>query len=50
VIGDYQGVRDAVRDGLVAMLAGKRSPGEALGDAQREADAAIEAYNRRVGG
>jgi sn-glycerol 3-phosphate transport system substrate-binding protein len=49
VIGDYQGVRDAVRDALTAMLEGKLEPADALRQAQRDADAAIEAYNRRVG-
>ena len=35
VIGAYQGVRDAVRDGLVAMLGDGVSPEEALARAQR---------------
>jgi sn-glycerol 3-phosphate transport system substrate-binding protein len=50
VIGNYQGVRDAVRDGLTAMLAQHKSVDEALADAQRNADAAIQEYNSRVGG
>lgn len=49
VIGDYQGVRNAVRDGLTAMLTQGRPPKEALELAQRKADAVIEEYNRRVG-
>jgi len=49
VIGDYQGVRDAVRDGLTAMLAQDKSPEEALARAQAAADAAIREYNARVG-
>ena len=49
VIGDYQGVRDAVRDGLTAMLAQGKSPQEALAQAQSAADAAIQEYNTRVG-
>lgn len=49
VIGDYQGVRDAVRDGLTAMLAQDKSPEEALTQAQADADAAIEDYNSRLG-
>ena len=50
VIGDYQGVRDAVRDGLTAMLDAGKSPAEALKQAQRDADVAIAEYNARVGG
>lgn len=49
VIGDYQGVRNAVRDGLTSMLTQGVSPQEALEAADRKADAAIEEYNRRVG-
>jgi sn-glycerol 3-phosphate transport system substrate-binding protein len=49
LIGDYQGVRDAVKDGLLEMLTRGASPEDALRKAQREADAAITAYNRRVG-
>lgn len=46
-IGDYQGVRDAVRDGLDAMLRGK-TPAAALKQAQAAATAKIQAYNSRV--
>ncbi len=49
LIGDYQGVRDAVKDGMLSMLTGGLSPTAALQKAQREADAAIKAYNDRVG-
>jgi sn-glycerol 3-phosphate transport system substrate-binding protein len=50
VIGDYQGVRDAVTRGLEAMLSGQLTPAEALAQAQADADAAIAEYNDRVGG
>jgi ABC-type glycerol-3-phosphate transport system substrate-binding protein len=50
VIGDYQGVRDAVRDGLDRMLTQGQSPKEALAQAAREATAAMTAYNERVVG
>ena len=49
LIGDYQGVRDAVRDGMLSMLTAGLSPTAALQKAQREADAAIKAYNDRLG-
>ena len=49
LIGDYQGVRDAVKDGLLSMLTGGLSPAQALAKAQSEADDAIGAYNDRVG-
>ena len=49
LIGDYQGVRDAVKDGMLSMLTGGQSPVQALAKAQREADTAIRAYNDRVG-
>jgi sn-glycerol 3-phosphate transport system substrate-binding protein len=49
LIGDYQGVRDAVRDAMDAMLGG-RSPEAALAEAQRVATTRIKAYNERVGG
>jgi len=50
VIGDYRGVRDAVTEGLVAMLSGGRTPAQALRGAQSAADAAVRAYNERIGG
>ncbi len=49
VIGDYQGVREAVRDALTRMLTSDLSPKQALRQAQRDANAAIEEYNDRVG-
>jgi sn-glycerol 3-phosphate transport system substrate-binding protein len=49
LIGDYQGVRDAVRDGLDAMLQGA-SPEAALEAAHDGATEAIQAYNERIGG
>jgi sn-glycerol 3-phosphate transport system substrate-binding protein len=50
VIGDYQGVRDAVVDSIVRMLTKGLSPAEAVKDAQRVATERIQAYNARVGG
>lgn len=49
VIGAYQGVRDSVRDALVAMLSEGLSVREAMARAQRGADRAIRDYNTRVG-
>jgi sn-glycerol 3-phosphate transport system substrate-binding protein len=49
VIGDYQGVRDAVTRALEGMLDGDLAPAAALEQAQAEADEAIAAYNERVG-
>jgi sn-glycerol 3-phosphate transport system substrate-binding protein len=49
LIGDYQGVRDAVKDGMLSMLTGGLSPAAGLQKAQREADASIKAYNDRLG-
>ncbi len=49
VIGAYQGVRDSVRDALVAMLGEGLSPDEAMARAQKGADRAIEDYNTRLG-
>ncbi|HET9730491.1 MAG TPA: ABC transporter substrate-binding protein [Acidimicrobiia bacterium] len=49
LIGDYQGVRDAVKDGLLSMLTGGLTPDAALAKAQHQADAAIKAYNDRLG-
>jgi len=49
VIGAYQGVRDAVRDGLVAMLGDGIAVKAALARAQRGADRAIRDYTARVG-
>jgi len=49
VIGDYQGVRDAVLDAEQQMFGGM-SPSAALKLAKQEANAKIEEYNSRVGG
>jgi sn-glycerol 3-phosphate transport system substrate-binding protein len=49
VIGDYRGVRVAVRDALTRMLLGDQSPKAALRQAQRDADDAIAEYNERIG-
>ncbi len=49
VIGAYQGVRDAVRDALVAMLANGLSVDAAMARAQKGADTAIRDYNTRIG-
>jgi sn-glycerol 3-phosphate transport system substrate-binding protein len=49
LIGDYQGVRDAIKDGMLSMLTGGASVEEALREAQTKADAAIGAYNQRIG-
>jgi sn-glycerol 3-phosphate transport system substrate-binding protein len=50
VIGDYQAVRDAVRDGLDRMLTEGQSPKAALEQTEREATDAIQSYNERVVG
>jgi sn-glycerol 3-phosphate transport system substrate-binding protein len=49
LIGDYQGVRDAVKNGLVTMLAGEGTVDAGIDRAQQEADAAISTYNERIG-
>jgi sn-glycerol 3-phosphate transport system substrate-binding protein len=49
VIGAYQGVRNAVRDGFVRMLTEGLTPKAAIREAQDEATKAIEEYNTRVG-
>jgi sn-glycerol 3-phosphate transport system substrate-binding protein len=50
LIGDYDGVRQAVTNGLTAMIVKHASPKDALARAQREADKAIADYNARVSG
>jgi sn-glycerol 3-phosphate transport system substrate-binding protein len=50
LIGDYQGVRDSVKDGMSAMLIQNETPEQALQLAQREATQKIQTYNARVGG
>jgi len=49
VTGDYMGVRDAVRDALTAMFVDGLAPSKALNQAQRNATAAIDEYNERIG-
>jgi sn-glycerol 3-phosphate transport system substrate-binding protein len=49
LIGDYQGVRNAVADGLEQMVANKASPKNASSFAQNEANTAIQNYNSRIG-
>lgn len=49
LIGDYQGVRNAVADGLEQMVANKASPKAAASFAQNEANTAIQNYNSRIG-
>ncbi len=50
VIGDYQGVRDAVLAGMQEMFTRNVPPAQALAGAAEAADAAMTAYNQRVGG
>jgi len=49
LIGDYQGVRNSIRDGMVRMLSGHLSPSAAAQSAESEANADISAYDQRVG-
>lgn len=49
VIGDYQGVRDAVRNSWESMFSNGVAPAAALAAAAKNATAAIQAYNARVG-
>ncbi len=49
LIGDYQGVRNSVTDGLVQMLSSGQTPAAAAGIAEREANTAIGNYNTRIG-
>jgi sn-glycerol 3-phosphate transport system substrate-binding protein len=49
LIGDYQGVRDAVKNGLLAMLTAGVAPADALRRAQQQADASIREYDERLG-
>lgn len=49
LIGDYQGVRNSVTDGLVQMLSNGQSPSAGAAIAEREANATISAYNTRIG-
>lgn len=49
LIGDYQGVRNAVADGLEQMVANGMAPSSAAQFAEGEANTAIQNYNARVG-
>jgi len=49
LIGDYQGVRNAVTDGLVQMLSNGQTPAAAATLAEREANTTIANYNARIG-
>ncbi len=49
LIGDYQGVRNAVADGLEQMVANGMSPQAAASFAENEANTAIQNYNSRIG-
>jgi len=49
LIGDYQGVRNAVTDGMVQMLSNGRTPQAAAALAESEANASIGSYNARIG-
>ena len=49
LIGNYQGVRNAVADGLEQMAANGASYKSAANFAQGEANTAIQSYNARVG-
>jgi sn-glycerol 3-phosphate transport system substrate-binding protein len=50
VIGDYLGVRNAVRNAEEAMFSSGAKPSGALSQALQNANSAIAAYNARVGG
>ncbi|MFN8051040.1 MAG: ABC transporter substrate-binding protein [Acidimicrobiales bacterium] len=49
LIGPYQEVRNAITNGITAMLTNGESPEAALKKAQADADAAIKDYNTRIG-
>lgn len=50
LIGDYQAVRNAIRDAMIRMLRYHEAPKKAAGNAKAEADIAVQEYNDRVGG
>lgn len=50
LVGEYQGLRNSVRDGMIRMLRQGVRPEEAASQARAEADIAIQEYNDRVGG
>ncbi len=49
VIGPFYQVREALDQGVEAMLSGTKDPDQALEDAAASANQAIEEYNQRVG-
>ncbi len=49
LIGNYQGFRNAVVDGLVQMVQNGKTPAAAAAIAEQEANAAITSYNARIG-
>ena len=49
LIGDYQGVRNSIRDGMVQMLSNHLSPTAAAQYAEQEANGDITYYNERIG-
>ena len=49
VIGPFAQVREALDQGVEAMLSGTKDPDQALEDAAASANQAIEEYNQRVG-
>jgi sn-glycerol 3-phosphate transport system substrate-binding protein len=50
LIGDYQAVRNSIRDGMIRMLRFGDDPREVAATAKSEADIAMQEYNDRVGG
>jgi len=50
LIGDYQAVRDQVRDGITRMLSQGQSVDAATASAAKTASAAMQDYNERAGG
>ncbi|MCB0959379.1 MAG: ABC transporter substrate-binding protein [Acidimicrobiales bacterium] len=49
LIGDYQAVRNSIRDALIRTLRNGDDPADAARDAKAEADIAVQEYNDRVG-
>ena len=49
VLAPFYQVREALNQGVEAMLSGAKDPDEALEDAAAEANQIIEEYNQRVG-
>lgn len=50
VIGDYQGVRNAVTRAMETLFSSDTPAAEVLATAKQEADEAIQEYNARIGG